>query len=288
MSGKTARIFIAFVSMFAVFSCTNAQTFTSPQGYDLTKPVRYNMPDKLQEISGIAFYHGKPDSIYAEEDENGQVYYFHLGDKQISHSTFAKPGDYEDIAILGEQVIMLRSDGVLFTFPFKGLRSADIGNVQKWKDILPQGEYEGMYANQKEQQLYILCKHCSNDNTAKNSSGYIFRIATNGQPKQSGTFSLNVKDIEALAKTKKIAFHPSALAKNLQTNQWYIVSSVNKMLVVADNDFKIKTVYSINPTLFIQPEGITFDNQNNLYISNEGDKYTPGTILKFGYTPPLH
>jgi hypothetical protein len=180
---------------------------------------------------------------------------------------------------------MLRSDGVLFTFPFKGIRNPEIGGVQKWKDILPQGEYEGMYANEKEQQLYILCKHCSDDNTAKSSSGYIFKISANGQPKQSGTFSINVKDIEALTGTKKIAFHPSALAKNLQTNEWYILSSVNKILVVADKDWKIKAVHHINPRLFIQPEGIAFDNQNNLYISNEGDKITPGTILKVSYTP---
>lgn len=268
--------------IITAFSCTNAQTYTSPKGYDLTKPTRFNMPDKLREISGIAFYHGKPDSLYAEEDETGRVYYFRLGDKQVNHSTFGKAGDYEDIAILGEQVIMLRSDGVLFTFPFKGLRNPDIGNVQKWKDILPQGEYEGMYANEKEQQLYVLCKHCSDDKTSKSSSGYIFKIA-NGQIRQSGTFSVNVKEIEALMSTKKIAFHPSALAKNQQTNEWYILSSVNKMIVVADNNWKVKSVYPINPGLFIQPEGIAFDNQSNLYISNEGDKITPGTVFKFNY-----
>jgi hypothetical protein len=265
------------------FSCMDKQAFTSPKGYNLNKPVKYNMPEKLHEISGIAFHHGKADSIYAEEDENGRVYYFHLGDKQISHSTFGKPGDFEDIAILGEQVIMLRSDGVLFTFPFKGVRNSEIGGVQKWKDILPSGEYEGLYANEKEQQLYILCKHCSDDNTAKNSSGYIFKLSAKGDVRQSGTFSINVREIEALTGAKKIAFHPSALAKNLLTNEWYILSSVNKILVVTDNNWKVKAVYPINPALFVQPEGIAFDSENNLYISNEGDKVTPGTVLKFSY-----
>lgn len=266
------------------FSCSNAQNYISPKGYDLTKPARFNMPDKLREISGITFYHGKPDSLYAEEDENGRIYYFRLGDKQVNHSTFGKPGDYEDMAILGEQVVMLRSDGSLFTFPFKGLRNPDIANVQKMKDILPQGEYEGMYANDKEQELYILCKHCSDDKTSKSSSGYIFKM-TNGQVKQNGTFTVNVKEIEALTGNKKISFHPSALAKSLQSNEWYILSSVNKMIVVADANWKIKAVYPINPALFLQPEGIAFDNQNNLYISNEGDKITPGNVLKFSYSP---
>lgn len=278
-------VWMIFAGVIMAFSCTNAQTYTSPKGYDLTRPVRYNMPDELTEISGITFYNGKPDMMYAEEDENGRVYYFRLGDKKIGRSTFGKPGDYEDIAILGEQMILLRSDGVLFTFPFKNVKNADIPNVQKWKDILPQGEYEGMYANEKEQQLYILCKHCSDDNTTKNSSGYIFKLTSDGQPKQSGTFNINVKDIEVLAGTKKIAFHPSALAKNQRTNEWYILSSVNKMLVVTDARFKVKAVHFINPALFIQPEGIAFDDKNNLYISNEGDKVTPGTVLKFAFDP---
>jgi len=289
MGSKISQPFIlsifVLVVLFTVSSCTRAQTFISPKGYDFTKPIRYNMPDKLREISGIAFYHGKPDSVYAEEDENGRIYYFRLGDKQVKHSTFAKAGDYEDIAILGEQFVMLRSDGVLFTFPFKGARNPEITNVQKWEDILPQGEYEGMYANEKEQQLYILCKHCSDDNTVNNNSGYMFKLSPNGQPKQSGTFSINVKQIEALVGAKKLAFHPSPMAKNQQTNEWYMLSSVNKILVVTDSSFKVKAVYPINPALFIQPEGIAFDNQNNLYISNEGDKITPATVLKFIYSP---
>jgi hypothetical protein len=267
------------------FSCVNRPAFTSPKGYNLTKPESYDMPDELHEISGIAFHYGKPDSIYAEQDEDGKVYYFRLGDKRIKNTTFGKHGDYEDIAILGEQVVMLRSDGVLFVFPFAGLRKPEVTDVQKWNKILPDGEYEGLYANEKEQQLYVLCKHCSMDNTSKASSGFIFKLAANGSVKQSGTFTVNVKDIEALTGSGKITFHPSALTKNPRTNEWYILSSVNKILVVADSNWKIKAVYPIDPGLFIQPEGITFDNQNNLYISNEGDKITPGNIYKFKYNP---
>lgn len=78
-------------------------------------------------------------------------------------------------------------------------------------------------------------------------------------------------------------FRPSALAKNPKTNEWYILSSTNKLLVVADANWKVKTVYPLDLSLFLQPEGIAFDNQNNLYISNEGDKTSKGTVLKFNY-----
>lgn len=271
------------LALLAGLSCINKQAYNNPPGYDLNNPVKYYMPQSLKEISGIVFRHGKSDSLYAEQDEEGRVFYFKLGDKQVNYSKFGKAGDYEDIAILGDQVIMLRSDGVFFIFPFKQVRSRDIQTVQKWNDILPAGEYEGLYGDEKTNQLYALCKHCDVDNTAKTNSGYIFKLSANGAIKQAGQFSINVKDIEAMLGKKKVAFHPSALAKNQSTNEWYVLSSVNKVLVVTDAAWKVKAVYPLDPSLFIQPEGIAFDNQNNLYISNEGDKITPGTVYKFNY-----
>jgi len=264
-------------------SCIEKKSFDSPTGYDFNKPVKYNMPEKLTEISGLAFKNGNADSVYAEEDETGRVYYFKPGDKQIKHSEFGKDGDYEDIAVVNNQIVMMRSDGVFFVFPFNNLRSTPNVGVQKVNDLLPKGEYEGLYADEKANQLYALCKDCKVDNTAKTSSGYIMKIAANGTLEQSGQFSINVKEITEITGQKKMLFHPSAITKNKFTNEWYILSSVNKMLVVADANWKVKNVYPLNPSLFIQPEGMAIDNQRNLYISNEGDEITPGNILKFNY-----
>ena len=255
----------------------------SPKGYDLTKPVKYNMPDALTEISGIAFNQGKPDMIFAEQDEDGNVYSFKLGDKQVTTSKFGKKGDYEDLAICHNQVIVLRSDGVLFSFPFTEVRKPEITNVKKIQDILPTGEYEGLYADEKLGLLYVLCKHCADDRTTKTSSVYVLALQADGTVKQSGGFSIDIKEIEKITGKKRISFHPSALTKNTVTNEWYILSSANKVLVVADASWKVKTVYPLDPALFNQPEGIAFDNQHNLYISNEGDKVSPGNVLKFNY-----
>ena len=276
-------ILVAAFTMLAGLSCINKQGYDSPPGYDLNKPVKYFMPQSLKEISGIAFHHSKGDSIYAEQDEEGKVYYFKLGDKHVSFSKFGQRGDYEDIRIMNGRVIMLRSDGVLFTFPFNQVRNPEIPNVQQWDGLLPAGEYEGLYGDEKTSQLYVLCKHCNDEKTSKIGGGFIFKVSPNGAIKQSGEFSINIREIEAQLGIKKVDFHPSALAKNLRTNEWYILSSVNKILVVADAGWKVKAVYPINPSLFIQPEGIAFDSQHNLYISNEGDKITPGTIYKFNY-----
>jgi hypothetical protein len=270
-------------SLFLTFlSCSGEDDgFTSPPGYNLTKPEKFTMPDVLNEISGISFYKGDKDTIYAEQDEEGKLYYLHLGDTKASHVKFGKRGDFEDVAITNDWVIMLRSDGILFSFPFKDVRHEETTNVNEWDGLLPAGEFEGLYADAADNKLYVLCKHCSNDETREAISTYILQLKPDGSIVQDGSASISVKSIEKLSGEKKIKFHPSALAKNPKTQQWYILSSVNKMLVIADNAWNITAVYKLNPAVFRQPEGICFDSQNNLYISNEGDKISKANVLKF-------
>jgi len=82
---------------------------------------------------------------------------------------------------------------------------------------------------------------------------------------------------------KKFSLKPSALAKHPLTHQWYILSSVNKMLLITDDQWKPIDIYPLSAALFTQPEGIAFDKAGNLYISNEKGSGASGTILKFLY-----
>lgn len=263
-------------------SCADQQPTKSPDGYDLNNPVKYNMPDALTEISGIAFNQGNPDTLYAEQDEDGLLFYFPLGANEINQLKFGKSGDYEDIAISNNWIIMLRSDGTLFTFPLKNLKNGETSSI-KQDDLLPQGEYEGMYADEAGQSVFVLCKHCSVDKASKTATVFNFRLSEDGSLKNAGQSSIDVRKIAELAGLDKISFHPSALAKNPQTNEWYILSSVNKLLVIADPGWNVKAVFPLNPAIFHQPEGMAFDKNNTLYISNEGDKFAPGNVLKFPF-----
>jgi hypothetical protein len=263
-------------------NCTGQQKSRSPKGYDLNKPVKYSMPEGLLEISGIAFYHGNPDTMFAEQDEKGELYYFKPGSYDIKRVKFGKSGDYEDLAISNEQVIMLRSDGVLFTFPLD-LKTTEITNTKEWNNLLPQGQYEGMYADDSIQVIYVLCKHCSIEKASKTNAVFTLKLSADGSLKNTGQHTIDVGKISELTGKKKITFHPSGLSRNPLTKEWFILSSVNKLLVVADANWAVKEVYPLNPSLFGQPEGITFDNDNNLYISNEGDKLQPGNVLKFAF-----
>ena len=265
-----------------LLSCSSGNIeYKSPAGYDLNKGEKFFMPESLQEISGIAFYKGQPDTMYAIQDEQGKLYYFPVGKKASTHLKFGKQADYEDLAICNETVFILRSNGTLIDFPFNASKEPEIDEVTEWKDMLPKGEYESMYADNSDNKIYVLCKNCKDDKSSETVSGFIFQFMTGDSLVKSGNFSIDVSKIEALSADKKINFRPSCFAKSPGTNEWFVISSINKMLVVLDAAWKVKEVHPLNPSFFRQPEGMAFDTNANLYISNEGDDLSGATVLKF-------
>jgi len=254
--------------------------------YDLENPVKYNMPHNLFEISGIVFHNGDPKEVFAIQDEDGDLFHLGLSDKESKFTKFGGKGDYEDLTIIKNHIIVLKSNGELHTFPISEINKPEVVNVVKTKDLVPKAEYEGLAADEKAGLIYILTKDSKPDSKAKKSSIYAFSFANDGTLKPSGEFGLSHKDIEAISGSNKSRFRPSALAKNPQTNEWYVLSSVNKLLVITDENFKIKATFPLNGSLFNQPEGIAFDKDNNLYISNEGGTLAAGNILLFKHKKP--
>lgn len=275
---KGMQVLIVFLLMVFIASCSRRQV-NSPAGYDLSQPVRFEMNHSLKEISGITFNKGISGTMYAVEDENGLLYCFNPGSKELKSLKFGKKGDYEDVAICNRYVIVLRSDGTLFSFPFTETGNEKAAGVFEFDNLVTGGEFEGLYADESTNKLYVLCKNCGKEKV----NGFILQLNDDGTIAAAGNFNINENEIEALLNGKKITFHPSALTKNTETNEWYIISSVNKLLVVADDNWKIKEVYELNAEQFSQPEGITFDSDNNLYISNEGNEFGKATVLKFQF-----
>lgn len=255
----------------------------SPPGYDLTKPTKYGMPDVLQEISGFAFVKGDHQTVYAQQDEDGMVFKFPLGTKDETKTKFAEKGDYEDIAITNGWIIMLKSTGTFYTFPIGETDSLEAKGVVESKDLIPKAEYEGMYADETSGKIYVLCKTCKKDKGTKNASGYILTLQSNGSLQAIGEFKVDASNVDGVTGKKKGAFHPSALALNPLTKEWFIVSSVNKVLLVTDEQWKMKGAYHLSSNIHNQPEGIAFDHEGNLFISNEGSETQLGNIIRFDY-----
>lgn len=289
MSHKKNVLIIAVLSLlvsFITFSCVGkVEKLANPPGYDLSKPQKYSMPDILQEISGIAFNKGDNSIVYAQQDEDGKLFTLPLGTKDEKKTKFAGKGDYEDVSIMNNWAILLKSNGDLYSFPLSEINKEETFSVKESFGLVPKGEYEGMFADEGSQQVYVLCKSCKEDKGSKLTSGYILTFQKDGSLKPKGTFKVDASKIDKLTGKKKGNFHPSALAIHPITKEWYIVSSVNKALVVLDAKWQVKGAYHLSANIFNQPEGIAFDKNGNLYISNEGSETQVGNILRFDYHP---
>lgn len=279
---------IIFILLMAIsFSCKNANRYTSPSGYDFKKGDKFNMPSSLLEVSGIAFHNFNSDTIYSIQDEDGKLYKQQWDVKKQKNVKFAAKGDFEDLAILDSNVIVLKSNGSLYLFSLKETNKKETKEVREFKNLFPKEEYESIYADQPTGNIYVLCKNCPQDKKNKQVTGYKLKYDKGtGTVDSSGTFVINLEPIPVLNSKLKANLNPSAMAKNTMTDEWYILSSANKLLVVTDLQWKIKAVHKLNSTVFNQPEGIAFDNQHNLFISNEGDEITDGNIIKFKYVKP--
>jgi hypothetical protein len=289
------RVFCIFcIALFTSFTgCREpVQQSVSPPGYDLAVPKKFVMNDVLHEISGIVFLRGNPDTTYAIEDEDGKLFYFHLGDGKYPYWKFGKRGDYEDVAILGDkEFVVLRSDGSLFVFPIdrarmekdsEGSKKSEQELTRVYENILPAGEYEGLYADGD--RLIALCKNCADDDQREEVSGYVVQYNAGHALAVTNHFLVAVNPAKLTSEHKKVRFHPSALARHPVTKEWYILSAVNKVLLVLDDQWKLKKTYPLDPGLFKQPEGLAFDRKGNMYISNEGAGGNANVLL-FTYTP---
>jgi hypothetical protein len=283
---RTCCIILSFFLLTAFLSCRDAVPVESPPGYDLANPQKFIMGNALHEISGIVFLPGNDDSLYAIEDEDGKLFYFHPGDgKYNKYQSFGKRGDYEDVAVLGNtEFAVLRSDGSLFVFPVSLLWDGDKTKVRIYEHILPAGEYEGLYGD-KGGKLFALCKNCPEDDQREAVSGYILQKDKDGNLAVSGGFKVDVSGVKLKGSGRKSKFRPSCLAKHPLTGEWYIISSVNKILLVLDDQWKVKATYPLDPGRFKQPEGLAFDRAGNMYISNEGQEGNANVLL-FTYRQP--
>lgn len=279
---KEARYVIAIILLLTANACTQPVETGSLPGYNLSKPEELTMPGGLQEISGFTFKNGNPDTLYAQQDEEGKVFLLKPGDAEAKIIKFGKKGDYEDIGIYNDTLVLLRSDGTLYLFSLKDVNNGEAEIVREIKGTVPSGEYEAMYVDEKDGTIYILCKECPGNKKAKELNGYTINLSGSGEI-LSGNFSIDEKQLEEYNGGKKVNLKPSAITRNALTGEWFILSSVNKMLVVTDELWKLKAMYTLSPAVFPQPEGIAFDSHYNLYISNEGEGLKSGTILKFLY-----
>jgi len=263
--------------ILALLSCGRRQNeYKSPPGYNLNRPYTIDLPSELDEISGIAYY-SKDNSLFAESDQKGCLYKIFLNKTtDIRKWKFSHKRDYEDIVLHDSTFYLLNNNGDIVSLNFlnDSLATHEYTFPKQGKD-----EFESLYYDDTLKKLILLCKDCESDDLATVGS-YSFDLQ---QYMYARSYTIDAKAIEEINGPVSRKFKPSAATLNPLNGELYILSSINKLLVVADRTGKVKDVYHLNPSIFIQPEGITFTPNGNLFISNEAGKDNTATILFYQF-----
>jgi len=274
-------IHLSFVLSVSCFTgCgSRSESFPTPAEYNLNRPSTIKLPDYLNEISGVAYY-PKDKSVFAISDEKALLYKIFLsGGMPIQKWKFADKADYEDVVLVDSTFYVLQSKGNIISLRFV---SPDSINVQEYKSGLEgKNEFETLYLDKEQNRLVFLCKDCeADDKNSVTAWGFDLGSLTFSQ---SPAYVIDVRKIEDLVQEKKVKFKPSAAAIHPLTGQLFIISSLNKVLVIADRNGNPQKVYRLNPGLYKQPEGLTFSPEGHLIISNESAGTGAANIAVFKY-----
>jgi uncharacterized protein YjiK len=267
--------------------------------YDYKNPdTIYQLPGYLKEISGISYF-GK-NKIACIQDEEAKIYIFDIEKaKVISEFDFGKKGDYEDIAIVGKDAYILKSDGDLFKI--KNFETNHKNAVKIETPLNQKNDAEGLCYDRISNSLLIACKNLPSIQKEKpydgNKAIYRFNLKTEelikepaflidfskiDQAKEVGTVTeFFTKTAIKLGLSDGSRFFPSAIGIHpAETNKIYVLSSIGKMLIIMNQQENTIEIIELDRRLFNQPEGISFSENGDLYISNEGIN-GGGNILKF-------
>jgi len=267
--------------LIAFLSCRNNQIssqVSNPPGYYLEKPVIINLPLELDEISGLSYY-AKDKSIFAISDEKGVLFKITpYPELKIKTWEFSKKADFEDLVLLDSTFYILQSNGDMHVVRFKG----DTVLTDERRSPVAEGmESETLFYDPLTKNIELICKNCE-DEKKKSLNEYSFIPGKNLY-----SDSVSHIDVSALFQKENVKpFHlkPSGAAVSPITGDIFILSSVNRLLLVFDKNKILKSYHPLNPALFKQPEGITFSDNGTLIISNESAKSGTANLLLFNYT----
>ena len=241
-------------------SC-NGQEFD----YDLDAPnLQLTLDKELNEISGLVSL--SEISIAAVQDEKAVIYYLNPATGRIMGTfDFGKDADFEGLTFYKNWFYVLRSDGSIY-------KVNETQEKQKFK-FKKEGnfEFEGLCLDEEKNRLLVACK----SHAKKSKRDYIYVYS----------FSLDKLryDEKPLFKIKQDRvnrkFKPSAIGVD-PDGSIYILSSVSKTLLVLSEKGVILQNKQLAKSLFPQAEGLTFNDEGDLFISNEKSKM-PANMLVF-------
>lgn len=236
---------------------------------------KWELPEILEEVSGITFLNDF--QMACIQDEEGIIFIYNLNTSSIEKEiTFAGIGDYEGIAVAGSTAYVLRSDGVLFEVEnymqeFRKTNEHDLGMNAGY-------DFEGLCYDASNNRLLLAIKDIAGEDF---KPVFAFDLASKEIVKEP-VYKIHFGDpvFEVLEKKRSHRiFRPSEIEIHPRSGNIYLLEGVNPKLLILDSTGRAQQLHVLKKEQFTQPEGIAFNSNGDLFISNEGGNQ-PANILK--------
>jgi hypothetical protein len=267
------------------------------KGYNLTSPdVSIILPDTLHEISGLTSINST--SVACIQDEYGIIFIYDVINKEITNYYFFNiKGDYEGIARVDQSMFILRSDGVIFEVSDYESKNFELNSYETG---IPSSDNEGLCFDPDNNRLLIACKGKVGKDKENKDKRFIYGFDLKTKKlSEVPVFSFDLGVIKNFAKNNKInltvkknkkgekketilKFRTSEICIQPITKRLFLLSADDHLLFIFNTEGTIEHIEKLNPHKFIQAEGLTFFENGDMFISNEGRDKKP-TLLRFNY-----
>lgn len=260
----TVLIGIAVIG-FSKINESNEKIMLGKDNYIINET--WELPTELDEISGITWIDNH--TLACVQDEDGKIFIYDLEERKIADEIpFAGNGDYEGIAKHKNNLYIIQSDGLVYeiknwTDTNKAITSFQTG-------FKSSNNMESLAYSEKEESLLTVPK----DKDSQDSFKGIYKIDLQNKSANLKTPLYKVDLTNEAFKPyrgKKLhkTFNPSEIAIHPKTQEIYMLEGKNPKLVILDKNGNLKRVLKLDELNFPQPEGMSFSESGELYISNE-------------------
>lgn len=298
MMRKASTIIVIFI--LTLSGCQARFTnYDSIPGYNLATPdVTIILPHILREVSGLTCLNSA--SVACIQDENGILFIYNILENKLeSQFTFNGNGDYEGITRVDKAIYILKSDGVLFEISDYTTRDF---KVKSYFTGIPAEDNEGLCYDQENNRLLVAPKGKIGERPEYKDKRAIYGFNLKTKLLDSSpVFDLDLNDIRQFALSKKIflpsktnkkgeyigskiSFKASAIGIHPLTKRLYLISDADHVMFIFNMNGNIEHIVQLDPVMFNQAEGITFLDNGDMLITNEGQDKKP-TLLRFNYRP---
>lgn len=294
---------IAIGACLCLFACNPAvEPSASPSPavfafrYHITQPDEVViLPDSLREISGVCS--ADNNTILSVQDELGIVFFFDLRSRSITRKiNFAGEGDYEGVALSGDSIFVLKSNGQVSEITGY---TGDSLRIRQSETHIPAKESEGFCFDPVQHQLLIGCKSkLLGENfdgkrgifgfdparqALRSKPDYLFDPdAINTFATEQGIPLPKHYRKKSPVPTQEIRFRISGMAFHPITGELYLLSAEDHLLFIISRSQELRHIQPLPHETFNKAEGITFLSDGEMLISNEAQDKRP-TLLRFRY-----